>query len=180
MRVTVTTWHLEMRSPSELRPKGSIGSGEAVVEVTFPWPELNRFFYTAVGGEWYWTDRLVWDRARWLAYLDRPELRTLVLTTGGLPAGYCELERQADGEVELVYFGLLPQFAGRGLGGPFLTEVVRRAWADGAGRVWVHTCSLDHPAALANYQARGFRVFRIEEEAEEKPLAPPGPWPGSG
>ncbi len=63
-----------------------------------------------------------------------------------------------------MYFGLLPEFIGRGLGGPLLTAAVRRAWEiPGARRVWLHTCTEDHPQALANYLSRGFSVFRVEE-----------------
>src|SRR5438132_11321889 len=81
-----------------------------------PSPELSRFLYTAVGGQWYWTDRLNWDYARWLTYLDRPAVETLVLYVSGTPAGYVELEVQANDNVEVAYFGLLPRFIGNGLG----------------------------------------------------------------
>ena len=62
-------------------------------------------------------------------------------------------------EVEIASFGLLPGFAGRGLGGALLAAVTRAAWENGAGRVWLHTCSLDSPAALPSYERRGFRRF---------------------
>ncbi len=81
--------------------------------------------------------------------------------------------------LELVYFGLLPAFIGLGLGGALLTDVVQRAWAMGARRVWLHTCDLDHPRALANYQARGFRIFKVEEGEEQLPPRSPGPWRGA-
>jgi len=102
-----------------------------------------------------------------------------VAYVSGTPAGYFELEMQAGGNVEIVYFGLLPQFIGRGLGGALLTATVERAWALGAHRVWVHTCSLDHPNALPGYQARGFRVFNIAHTEEELPERSPGLWPGA-
>jgi GNAT superfamily N-acetyltransferase len=62
-----------------------------------------------------------------------------------------------------VYFGLLDEFTGRGLGAYMLTEAVTIAWKAGASRVWLHTNTLDHPAALPNYLKRGFRVTRTEE-----------------
>jgi GNAT superfamily N-acetyltransferase len=86
-----------------------------------------------------------------------------VMCINGAPAGYFELRREADRSVEIVYFGLLDQFTGRGLGGHMLTEAVRMAWDSGALRVWLHTNTLDHPAALPNYLKRGFRVTRTEE-----------------
>ena len=77
-------------------------------------------------------------------------------------AGYFELRRDDDDSIEIAYIGLLPAFVGRGLGRCLLSAAVERAWACGARRVWLHTCSFDHPAALPNYLARGFRVYKKE------------------
>src|SRR4051794_11576417 len=107
MRVPVTVTHLEMHSPAELRPKAAPRADAGVARVPIPTPELNRFFYSAVGGDWYWIDRLKWTYADWLRYLDRPVLETWVVTVAGTPAGYFELERQPGDDVEIVYFGLL-------------------------------------------------------------------------
>ena len=178
MKRQVTTYYLEMNSPGELRPSRASVADLEIRQARIPSPEFNRFLYTAVGGDWYWTDRLGWTHRRWLDYLNRPELETWVAYVGGTPAGYFELEQQAGGDVELAYFGLLPQFIGRGLGGLLLTRAVERAWATGARRVWLHTCTLDHPAALAAYQARGFRVYKEETEEKELPDVSQGPWPG--
>jgi GNAT superfamily N-acetyltransferase len=81
--------------------------------------------------------------------------------------------------LEIAYFGLLPQFIGRGIGGTLLTSAIERAWEMGAARVWVHTCSLDGPSALGNYQARGFRYYKEEETEVDLPEQTPGPWPGA-
>src|SRR5215211_3665277 len=94
MRVPVTVTHLELRSPAELRPKAPPRPELRVARVPTPTPELNRFFYSAVGGDWYWIDRLGWTHADWLKYLDRPEQETWVVNRAGVPAGYYELERQ--------------------------------------------------------------------------------------
>jgi GNAT superfamily N-acetyltransferase len=102
-----------------------------------------------------------------------------VAYASGTPAGYFELERQHDAAVELAYFGLLPRFIGQGIGGHLPTAAITRAWEMGARRVWVHTCTLDHPQALSNYQARGFRIVRVEERIEELPGEPLQPWPGA-
>ncbi|PDW04833.1 GNAT family N-acetyltransferase [Candidatus Viridilinea mediisalina] len=173
-----TTYYLEMCDPTALRPVAA-PAGFRVVRAELPCPELNRFLYTAVGGNWYWLDRLGWNYARWQAYLERPELETWVGYVAGTPAGYVELEWQARAMVEIAYFGLLPAFIGRRLGGALLTAALERAWAMGAERIWVHTCSLDGPAALANYQARGMRIFKTEAASIELPDQPPGPWPGA-
>ena len=100
-----------------------------------------------------------------------------MIALDGMPAGYFELERQPDDRVEIVYFGLLPTFVEKGIGGWALSEAVRRAWAIGAKRVWMHTCTLDHPRALANYVARGFRLFKVETKMEELPDV--SLWPGA-
>ncbi len=179
MRRLVTTTYLEMNDPSELRPSKVEAPPFRLVRVEIPCPELNRFLYAAVGAAWLWYSRLPWNRARWMAWLDRPELETWVAYVSGTPAGYFELEKQAGDKVELVYFGLLPAFVGKGLGGALLTAAGRRAWEMGAARVWVHTCDLDHPRALRNYEARGFRVYRTDREPEEIPDGPLEAWPGA-
>jgi GNAT superfamily N-acetyltransferase len=113
-----------------------------------------------------------------MQWLDRPQLQTWVMHVAGTPAGYFELEKQPLEQVEIAYFGIAAPFIGRKLGGHLLTVALQKAWAMGAQRVWVHTCTLDHPAALANYQARGMTVFK--EETEMKQLGKtPGPWPGA-
>ncbi len=84
------------------------------------------------------------------------------MTVWGAPAGYFELRREPDSAIEIAYFGLLQEFLGRGLGGHLLTQAVLHAWEAGATRVWVHTSTLDHPAALPNYLKRGFTVYKTE------------------
>ncbi|HZN58872.1 MAG TPA: GNAT family N-acetyltransferase [Planctomycetota bacterium] len=176
MEKEVTTYHLEMLSPAEHRPASTTPPDFEVRRAGVPLPELNRFLYCTVGAGWTWIERLSWSRERWLAYLDRPELETWVAYSMGTPAGYFELERQPGENVELAYFGLIPEFTGRGLGGCLLTRAVERSWAMGPRRVWVHTCSLDHPRALGNYEARGFKVFRVEREMKEIPDITGSPW----
>ena len=177
MKREVEIHHLEMTSLQDLRPARYPGEELEIRQARIPCPELNRFFYTAVGGDWFWIDRLSWTYGQWLAWLDRPELETWIGSVQGTPAGYFELEKQSQDNVELAYFGLLPRFLGRGLGGALLTAAVERAWSMGASRVWLHTCSLDGPASLANYQARGFRIFKTERLVKELPDETPGPWP---
>jgi len=179
MTRSVVVHHLEMTSPDELRPARPAREELHIVRPAIPCPELNRFFYTAVGGDWFWIDRLSWPHERWSQWVARPEVETWVAYSGGNPVGYFELEAQPQDDVEIAYFGLLPQFAGKGFGGAMLTTAVRRAWELPVLRVWVHTCSLDHPAALANYIARGFRKFKEETIAADLPERTPGPWPGA-
>jgi GNAT superfamily N-acetyltransferase len=178
MPTKVTVTFLEMTDPSQLRPtarKADLDVRRAEVVC----PELNRFLYTAVGGDWFWIDRLSWTYQRWLQWLDRPEVETWVAYHRGTPAGYFELEHLPETGVELAYFGLLPGFVGRGIGGQLLTAAVQRAWQRQPQRVWLHTCTLDHPQAVANYKARGFVQYKQEERIESLPERSPGPWPGA-
>jgi len=82
-----------------------------------------------------------------------------VLYSGGVPAGYTEIDRSDFENVEIKYFGLTPDFIGHGLGWYFLNWAIDKAWDGGSKRVWVHTCDLDHPRALPNYQKAGFVAF---------------------
>jgi GNAT superfamily N-acetyltransferase len=161
----VRTRYLELASPAALRPSVRVPADLTLVKVAPPDPELSRSLYVAVGGDYQWTDRLPWTRAQWLEWLARPEVETWVAHEAGALAGYFELEAQDGGSVEIVYFGLVPSGIGRGIGGYLLTQAVQRAYAMHAGvrRVWVHTCTLDHPSALAGYLARGFAIFKEEE-----------------
>jgi GNAT superfamily N-acetyltransferase len=168
MERSVTTTFLEMTDASQAIPF----RGERTLEsrrALIPSPELNRFLYVTVGSDWWWYQRLGWDRERWLAYLDRPELETWVAYLSGTPAGYFELEAQAGNTVEIAYFGLLPAFVSRGLGPELLSAAIDRAWQLGAKRVWVHTCTLDHPRALATYQNRGFEIYKSAVETLNLP-----------
>jgi ribosomal protein S18 acetylase RimI-like enzyme len=162
--MAVTTYYLEMTDAAALRPCTRSHPELIVTRSAIPCPEFNRFLYTTVGGPWQWVDRLSWPMEQWQAYVDRPELATWVGYVEGTPAGYFELERQPGDQVEIAYFGLLPQFMGQGLGGALLTSAIEHAWDMGAERVWVHTCTLDAPTALANYRARGMRVYKEESE----------------
>jgi GNAT superfamily N-acetyltransferase len=193
MRERVTTYHLELTGADRLVPGQPSRLPYTLARAEVPLPELNRFLYAAVGAQWGWYMRLGWTYSDWRAYLERDAVGTWIAYVQGTPAGYFELERQPPGSVEVVYFGLLPPFVGRGMGSALLTDAVRTAWKFGGSplgvdervapeetRVWLHTCTLDHPAALPNYQARGFRIFETVETTEEVPDAPLEPWPGAG
>lgn len=165
----VTVKFLEMNSPAELRPKRSSLTGVTVSRVPQPMPELNRFFYQAVGAQYTWIDRLSWPLEKWREYLDQPGIETWVLAVDGIPAGYFELIRHDNGDFEIKYFGLTGYFIGRGLGAHLLTAAVEAAWAAGAKRVILDTCSLDHPKAFENYVARGFKLYRTDVQTKEIP-----------
>ena len=123
---------------------------------------LYRRLYKDVGEQWFWHDRLDWSDDDLRAHLSSPAVAVWELMAGEESAGYFELQRHDDGSVEIAYFGLVPAFIGRGLGGTMLTRAVREAFAMGANRVWLHTCTLDSPRALPGYLARGFKAYKTE------------------
>ena len=165
MEALVTTY-LEMRSPDQLRPKRADSRFE-VREIKGPDWRFNRDLYFRVGEPWRWIDKRPWTDEQWKEYASAPPLRTFAAYFDNELAGYYELRSDEQSGVEIAYFGLLPDFVGRGLGGALLTSAIEQAWSgDGRiGRVWVHTCNRDHPQALANYQARGMAIYKIEETA---------------
>ncbi|MFM7322212.1 MAG: GNAT family N-acetyltransferase [Armatimonadota bacterium] len=177
--VEITYLELERtEAPNTDRP---LPDGFALVRMRTPQPEVNRFLYTAVGGAWYWVDQLGRTFAWWRDRVQAPGFETWLLMEEGSIAGYFELEPKGGDVLELAYFGLLPPYVDRGgLGGPLLRAAIGRAWEAGANRLQVETCSLDHPAALANYRARGFRVVRTATHSRTLPDEPVGPWPGCG
>ncbi|MEO3974312.1 GNAT family N-acetyltransferase [Streptomyces sp. CAU 1734] len=186
MNTVVTTWYLEQTDAAAQRPSAAPPEEVRIVRAEVPSPEFSRFLYASVGGDIQWTDRLGLTYAEWEEALGRPGTETWVAYDRGTPAGYAEIAARDDGSVEIVYFGLIPAFRGRRIGGHLLSCAVARAWdlADRwpdlapTKRVWLHTCSLDGPHAMDNYLRRGF-VLCDTKTAEEPERPNPGPWPGS-
>lgn len=158
----VVRTYLEMSDPAQLRAARGDDPRVRMEHVGHCPASFYRYLYLAVGERWHWRDRAEWSDARIRERLDDPHVSLGVMYVEGAPAGWVELERHDDGAVEIAYFGLLPEYAGRGLGKRFLTWAVERAWSGGASRVWLHTCTLDSPHALPNYLARGFRQTGTE------------------
>jgi GNAT superfamily N-acetyltransferase len=158
-----TRTYLELREPTAFHPARVNDADIRIEQVRNCPPSFWRYLYTEVGRTYHWVDRLGWTDDEIRAYLNDPAVSLWLMTVGGAPAGYFELRRDADGAIEIAYFGLLDEFTGRGLGGHLLTAAVEAAWNLGTPRIWLHTNTLDHPAALPNYLARGFTVFRVEE-----------------
>lgn len=154
--------YLEMRSPAEIRPRAASDGDFAIDEVAVKQWQLNRSLYLQVGRDWHWNDKKSWTDRQWREYAQAERLRTFVARFKGTPAGYYELRRDDIGDIEIAILGLIPEFIGRGLGGVLVTSALREAWQlKPASRVWLHTCTLDHPAALKNYQARGLRTYKV-------------------
>lgn len=159
----VTVTHLIHEGPApDVRPTPD---GVRIVRVDDDLVASSARMYAAVGAQWNWVDRGAWSAEQWQAWVDRPGFSHWLLFHHDECAGYAELIAPEPGSVQIAFFGLLPEFVGRGLGAWWLEYVLDLAWQQaGAERVIVHTCELDHPSALPNYRARGFVPTHTEVE----------------
>ncbi len=161
---SVTTYYLEMKSASSLNKKPE-PKGLSISECKIKQFQFNKFLYRFIGGPWQWVDKLSWPDDEWKQYVQSDNLRTWVAYFDGAIAGYYELSMQDQGNVEISYFGLAESFIGKGFGGYLLSHAIKSAWDwQGTRRVWVHTCTLDHPGALQNYVSRGMEIYKKETE----------------
>jgi RimJ/RimL family protein N-acetyltransferase len=161
---SITVTYLELTDPGQIRPPLTPAPRELATRVVRD-PARNRDLYTRVGADYSWIDRLVWSDRQWRAWAARVETHLVELR--GRTIGYFELEPEP-AATKVAIFGLLGSYHGRGLGGHALIAALRRGF-ELRPRVWLTTCSLDSPAALPNYRARGLEVFRVEE----RPWSPP-------
>jgi len=150
--------YLEMRAP----PDRSVPpSPLSLKRVEVPEPEHYRELFRRVGAPWLWFSRLTLDDAHLAEIIQHPKVELYsVLDDGGNQVGMLELDFREPHECELSFIGLVPELAGQGHGRWLLAEALRLAWREGVDRVHVHTCSLDHPAALAAYRRAGFTPFK--------------------
>lgn len=163
MPAELVTTYLHMTDAAQFKPAFKDDTDVRIEQMAQPDVDFYLFLYRAVGDAWHWRDRLQISRDDLREILVQPTTSLYVLYGGGVPGGYIELDKQQD-STEVAYFGLRVGFIGRGLGKHLLSFGVQRAWDAGAQRVWLHTCNLDGPHALANYQARGFQVYDVVRE----------------
>jgi GNAT superfamily N-acetyltransferase len=163
MDVEVTRTYLQFERPEELN-RSRVDDSRIRIERVAECPaSFFRYLYREVGRLYHWIDRLPWTDEQIREHLARVQITLWVMYCEGAPAGYFELERHEDGSIEIAYFGLMQEFLGRGLGKHLLTVAAEQAWSDGALRVWLHTCTLDDPAAMPNYLKRGLKPFKQEK-----------------
>lgn len=160
----VVITYLEMlERPERTR---SLPAGTVIRKLDAPTAALYRALYDAVGAQWHWNDRQLIDDDELIREIAHPEVDIILLDVNGKSAGYAELDRRRWPDLQIAYFGLMPAFIGRGLGRAFLDAVLQWAWGLAPSRVWLHTCSLDHPAALPMYQSAGFIAYRLETRTQ--------------
>lgn len=158
---TLITKYLEMTHPAEFVPAFVRLPNVRVERVRNDDVAFYRFLYASVGEKWRWRDRLALSDEQLAAALRSAVI--LVLYVDHTPAGYVELVKRG-AAMSIEYFGLREMYQGMGLGKHLLSAGIQRAWEMGAERLIVHTCNLDSPHALANYEKRGFRVVRETQE----------------
>ena len=159
--MSITTTFLEMFAHNG-RTIAAPLPGVAVIHARIPTVAYYRFLYTSVGSAWNWTSRGKHSDADLARLIQDPREEMHVLFVEGVPAGFAELDRRVPDEIELVQFGLVPEFIGQGLGKYFLQWVIDKAFTYSPKRFWLHTCTHDHPAALPNYLKSGFTIYKEE------------------
>lgn len=160
----VTITYLEMRERPARGPARPPRLTEKIALMRAEQPTVGfyRFLYNAVGQPWRWYERNQLSDKELAAIVQDEKVEVCVLYYGGTPVGYAELDLRQEGEIELAYFGLVPEYIGIGLGKYLLDWAIDSAWERKPERLWVNTCTLDHPAALPVYQKAGFVPYDQE------------------
>ena len=156
----IERYYLEINSIEDLKTKAVPSGRFSIKEEDKNNFALNKFFYKQIGKKHEWVDRLIWQDKNWMDYISNKNLKTFVLQKDNDLVGYFELILN-NNNCEIAYFGILEEFIGKGYGGYLLSEALRIGFKS-ASRIWVHTCSLDHPNAIENYKSRGMKIFKTE------------------
>jgi GNAT superfamily N-acetyltransferase len=163
--------YLEMTAPPARPPAAAPAPGVEVRRAVAPTTSFYRYLYDTVGGPWTWIERRHLADATLAAIIRDPAVEVHVLWVEGVPAGYVELDGRRPPDLEIAYFGLVPEFLGRGLGRFLVDWAVDHAWRTRPARLWVHTCDVDRPRALPLYQKAGFRIYQTRSETVTLPPA---------
>ncbi|WP_291863568.1 GNAT family N-acetyltransferase [Bradyrhizobium sp.] len=166
-KIAAVVTHLEMTARPVLRPDSP--GAWTLRRVETPGLDWFRDLYRRVGEEWLWFSRLQMADAELAAIIHSPLVEVHALVEGGRDEGLLELDFREPGQCELAFFGVTEKLIGSGAGRWLMNRALERAWSRQVARVWVHTCTLDHPAALAFYQRSGFRAFRRQVEIADDP-----------
>ena len=156
----IERYYLEINSIEDLKTKEIPSDNFFLKEADKDKFDLNKFFYKQIGKKHEWIDRLIWQDKNWMDYTSDKNLKTFVLQNNDDLIGYFELIFNSK-NCEIAYFGILEEYIGKGYGGFLLSEALRIGFKN-SKRIWVHTCSLDHPNAIENYKSRGMKIFKTE------------------
>lgn len=170
-RIDTVVTFLEMRrppaGPAPAPPAGDV----SIRRERRPSVAFYRHLYETVGAPWLWYERRLLADEELAVILGDARVALYVLRVGGAVAGYSELDARALPDIDIAYFGLMPDFIGRGLGPYLLRWTVDRGWERKPERLTVNTCTLDHPKALALYESLGFRPTMIASRSFDDPRA---------
>lgn len=157
--VPTTTWYLEMRQ----KPLADVDLPDGY-QLGHHRPNLSEYLsiYKEVGGNYNWFDRILMAEDKLNEIITSEFTEILVLKFNAEIAGFIEYDTSNINETEIVYFGLCTKYTGKRVGFPFLVKAIDHAWKRPINRLWLHTCDLDHPAALPLYRKAGFEVYKTE------------------
>ncbi|MDH3671491.1 MAG: GNAT family N-acetyltransferase [Gammaproteobacteria bacterium] len=165
----VVTTYLEMKQPPARSPAKPPIAGLSIRRAERPTVSFYRYLYNSVGAPWLWYERQAMADNGLRVIIQHPDVEVYVLYVEEVAAGYVELDRRIEGQIEVAYFGLMPEFIGRGLGPYLLDWAVTTAWHKKPNRVWVHTCNLDHSKARSVYERIGFVSYKQETTLIDDP-----------
>ena len=158
-RIDVTITYLEQKSKPGLVTLPRPAMKVAILRAENPPVHYYRYLYRLVGDPYHWVSRRRLADDELAAIISNHDVYVYVLYAAGVPGGFAEIDFRSGKTAEIKFFGLAPEFVGKGLGRYFLSHVIDLAWSLGPKRVRLETCTLDHPAALPLYQKLGFAVF---------------------
>ena len=166
-KIAAVVTHLEMTTRPTLQPDPP--GAWTLRRVESPGLDWFRDLYRRVGEEWLWFSRLQMKDSELAAIIHSPLVEVHALVQDGRDEGLLELDFRAPGQCELAFFGVTAKLIGSGAGRWLMNRALERAWSRPVARVWVHTCTLDHPSALAFHQRSGFRACRRQVEVSDDP-----------
>ena len=161
---TIDRFYLHLLSKNDLIKSNCSESDLEIFLEKNPTQDLCKFFYKEIGKDFFWRDRLRWSDQQWLDYIGNNFFKLYILKHKNILVGYYELLYDPKTlSMEIPYFGIFKEFYGKGIGGYLLTDAILNSFNQKVDKVWVHTCTLDHPNALKNYLARGMKIFKTEK-----------------
>jgi ribosomal protein S18 acetylase RimI-like enzyme len=164
MERSIDRFYLHLLSRNDLIPSECKEKNLEVILQKEPTVDFCKFLYKEVGRDFFWRDRLKWTDQDWLNYISNDFFKLYILKQNNELAGYYELLYDPKiPSMEISYFGIFKEFFGKGIGGYLLTDAILNSYNHSINKVWVHTCTLDHPNALKNYLARGMKIFKTEK-----------------
>lgn len=166
-KIAAVVTHLEMTERPA--PRLDAAGGWSLRRVEMPPIDWFRDLYLRVGEEWLWFSRIRMPDEELAERLQAPQLEVYALVDGGRDEGLLELDFREPGHCEIGMFGVTAKLVGTGAGRWLMNRALEIAWSRPIDRLWLHTCTFDHPSALAFYQRSGFRPFRRQVEVADDP-----------